>query len=176
MFAEPPYFKTVKPQHCDRDWLTGALDLEKPYTLLSDDPQTRVYVRSNNWLNGLNRVCAWGILCFFLFFFSFSFWSCCAWRLSAPSLPPRPRVTVMDGWLTIQAFNNCNLLPDEITFSPVNNRSRSPPVFKEITLLLLLVGWEIKATFPFFGLGNSSCGQVFHHFWSAALCFFFKKT
>lgn len=62
--------------------------------------------KTTSWLlvcstTGCNRFCAWGIL---------RFWSCCAWRLSAPPQPPLVCVTVMDLWLTIQAFNNCNLL------------------------------------------------------------------
>lgn len=84
----------------------------------------------HNWLNGVNRFCAWGILCF---------WSCCAWRLSAPALPPLLCVTVMDRWLTIQAFNNCNLLPHNITLSPTHCEQSLLPSsgFKVLSPLLL---------------------------------------
>lgn len=92
----------------------------------------------HNWLNEVNRFCARGILCF---------WSRCAWRLSAPSLPPLLCVTVMDRWLTIQAFNNCNLLLDNITFSPTHCEQPLSPSFKDISVLLCCCIMNIKTTF-----------------------------
>lgn len=94
----------------------------------------------HHWLDGVNRFCARGILCF---------WSRCAWRLSAPSLPPLLCVTVMDRWLTIQAFNNCNLLLDNITFSPTH--CEQPLLlcssFRGISVLLCCCMMSIKMMF-----------------------------
>lgn len=115
----------------------------------------------HRWLNGVNRFCARGILCF---------WSRCAWRLSAPSLPPLLCVTVMDRWLTIQAFNNCNLLLDNITFSPTH--CEQPLLlgssFRGISVLLCCCMMSIKMMFPAwkdpFCFGKSICRQAFPSF------------
>lgn len=113
----------------------------------------------HNWLNEVNRFCARGILCF---------WSRCAWRLSAPSLPPLLRVTVMDRWLTMQPFNNCNLLLDNITFSPTHCEQPLSPSFKDISVLLCRCVMNIRTTFPArkdpIWIGKSVCRHVFRQF------------